>query len=649
MKPAPFPPANEWSRRATGIAIALLVAACLLAYCRTFSAPFVYDDDEVITGNHSIRHLWPLRHVLFPAGLTGTTVSGRPMVNLTLALNYVVSGLQPWSYHAFNLLIHVGSGLLLAGIIRRTLLRPALGGRFAATATALAFSTAALWLLHPLQTESVTYVAQRAESLMGFFFLATLFAYIKSIESRTPVRWLAWSVVFCALGMATKEVMVAAPLLVLLYDRAFVAGSGRKALCARPRYYTALAATWLVLAALVFGTNGRGDSAGFAAGVSPWHYALTQCGALVHYLRLALWPQPLVFDYGDRVVQRLAEVWPQAVAVGALLGGTAIVLWRRPAWAAGFLGACFFAILAPSSSIVPVATQTMAEHRMYLPLAAVIVGLALILHRIMGRHAASLLAGVAALAAGATFARNEDYQSRRQLWADTAGQRPENPRAHNNLAIELVAAGEHDRAVAELREALRLRPAYTDARNNLANELLRRGALADAIEQYEQVLQAQPGFVLALDNLGFAYLQAGRMGDAQRCYERALLLDAGDASAHSNLGYIFRQRGDPAEALRHYAVAAQLQPSEVDAQRNLGDTLMALRQAPAAAKAYADAIRLRPTDAGLRFNRALALAQSGRFAEASDEVAAALRLQPDFPEARRLAAQLQYRVDRARE
>ncbi|QYM78754.1 tetratricopeptide repeat protein [Horticoccus luteus] len=636
-------PADDWSRRSTWLAIALVTTACLLAYHRTFSAPFVYDDDEAIIGNLSIRHLWPLSNVLLPGGLTGTTVSGRPVVNLTLALNYALSGLNPWSYHAFNLLIHLGSGLLLAGITRQTLRCPPLAAHFDRTASALAFAAAALWLLHPLQTESVTYVAQRAESLMGFFYLLTLFAFITSINARHPTRWLVTSVAACVLGMATKEVMVTAPLLVVLYDRTFISHSWTQAVCRRPRYYGALAATWLVLAALVLGTGGRGDSAGFATQVSPWHYLLTQGDAICHYLRLTLWPHPLVFDYGDELAHHLSEVGPQFLSTAALFAGIFWILWRRPAWTPAFLGAAFFIILAPSSSIVPISTQTMAEHRMYLPLAAVVVGVAVVLHRLMGRKAAWMLAGAAAIAGGMTFMRNEDYQTRLRLWADTVTKQPDNPRAHNNLAIELIAAGQHNQARAELQEALRLRPGYTDARNNLANELLRRGAVAEAIAQYEIVLRAQPDFVLALDNLGFAYLTTGRTDDAVRCYMRAIQLDADDATAHSNLGYIFLQQGAPARALPHYAAAAHVRPSEPEAQRNLGDTLMALHQAAEAAAAYADAIALQPADAALRFNRALALAQCSQFSEARKEVSIALRLQPGFSEARRLAEDLQRR------
>jgi len=308
------------------------------------------------------------------------------------------------SYHAVNLAIHLLAALTLFGLLRRTLARmggagsagqgrptpppdthlPAPGpsaGALAAAgdaarqsdAAALAFAIALLWALHPLQTEAVTYVVQRAESLAGLFFLLTLYGFVRAVESGKPPRarhWFLASIVTCLLGMASKEVMVSAPLIVLLYDRTFVAGSFAEACRRRGRYYAGLAATWLLLAWLVLGTAGRGGTAGLGTPV-PWSaYALTQGQAIVRYLQLAAWPHPLVFDYGTSVVRSWVEAWWQTTAVLALLGLAIWALFKKPR--TGFLAAAFFVILAPTSSVVPVATQTMAEHRMYLPLVSVI-------------------------------------------------------------------------------------------------------------------------------------------------------------------------------------------------------------------------------------------------------------------------------------
>lgn len=203
---------------------AVIVLAALWAYRGTYRDPFVFDDLPSISENASIRALWPPWAPLAPPS-HGTTVGGRPLANVTLALNYALSGTDPWSYHAVNVLIHILASLALFGLIRRTLGLPLLGGRFARDATPLACAAALVWCLHPLQTEAVTYIIQRVESLMVLFYLLTLYLFVRSVEEPEKARWRVGMVGACLLGMATKEVMATAPCLVLLYDRTFLAGS----------------------------------------------------------------------------------------------------------------------------------------------------------------------------------------------------------------------------------------------------------------------------------------------------------------------------------------------------------------------------------------------------------------------------------------
>ncbi|HSY54782.1 MAG TPA: hypothetical protein VK785_10065, partial [Opitutaceae bacterium] len=185
------------------------------------------------------------------------------MLNFTFALNYALGDLNVRGYHWFNLLIHTLAGLTLFGIVRRTLLRqgyggqalvrPALSGRFGADAVPLALAVAVIWVVHPIQTEAVTYVSQRAESLMGLFYLLTVYCFIRGASATGERRdsqvirplssclWLLASVLSCFLGTLSKETIVTAPVMVLLYDRTFVAGSFREAWRLRWRYYSGLA------------------------------------------------------------------------------------------------------------------------------------------------------------------------------------------------------------------------------------------------------------------------------------------------------------------------------------------------------------------------------------------------------------------------
>lgn len=161
-----------------------LVLATAVVYRGTLAAPLIYDDRLWITWNPSIQHLGSIVDVLAPP--PGSVVFGRPVLSLSLALNYAVSGENAWSYHLANLGVHMLAALALFGIVARTLdLRPALVP-FARDRTLAAFAVALLWALHPLQTESVTYVIQRAESLMGLFYLLTLYCFIRGAAAPAP-------------------------------------------------------------------------------------------------------------------------------------------------------------------------------------------------------------------------------------------------------------------------------------------------------------------------------------------------------------------------------------------------------------------------------------------------------------------------------
>jgi len=697
------------------------VLAGVLAWSNSFSGALVFDDVPAITGNPTIRRLWPIWEPL-ALRRTDLTVSGRPLVNLSLAVNYALSGTSAWSYHALNLCIHLLAGLTLFGIIRRTLrgdgrretgdgtcgtgLRPPLSGLRGADATALAFAAALLWMVHPLQTEAVTYVIQRVESLMGLFYLLTLYCFIRGVEgvhreegagrrgqggqtlqaigqrsvadehtdprpstldfrpgtarpppcslplapresaSLSPKVWFALSVLACLLGMACKEVMVSAPLIVLLYDRTYVAGSFRESFRQRWRFYMALAATWALLAWLVASTTSRGGSAGFGTAVTWGEYGLIQCQAIVHYLRLAFWPQPLVFDYGIVEVRNLSTVAPQALLLAALLAATIFALRRVSAL--GVLGAWFFLILAPSSSIMPVATQTIAEHRMYLPLAAVAVGGVIALHALVRRPAVTAAIAVAlALPLGwATARRNTDYRSEFSIWNDSASKRPDNARAHNNLGSIWLKQGDIPAAVRCFTRALELQPYYASAHFNLGLARLGAGATAAAVAQFDQARAIEPDSVDIRLNLGIALLQLGRADDSRQHFEAALRLQPDSADAHNDLGLALAQLGRTQEAISHYEQALRLQPELPQAQVNLAGALGKTGRVDEAIAHYEAALRLQPERAETHCALADAHAGRGDAAAAEREYREAARLQPDYVEAHFALGNLLARTNR---
>lgn len=551
MPLVPSPPAPVFSRRNTLLAVAALGLAGLAVYANSLDAPFFFDDSIAIAENPTIRHLGDLATVLSPPA-NGSGVTGRPLVNLSFALNYAVGGTTVRGYHVANLLIHVLAGLTLFGLVRRILVSWHSAGRHpmpAETATGWALAVAGLWLVHPLQTETVTCVIHRTESLMSLCLLLCLYAVVRSVQSPQPGRWYAVAVAASLAGMATKEVMVVAPVLVYLFDRTWIAGSWTEAWRRRKTLHAGLAATWLLLAFLLLRTGGtRGTAAGFGLGVTPWTYALTQCEAITTYLWLSIWPQNLIVDYGTAVVTHASEVIPQGLAMLALVGGTAWAVWRRPV--AGFLGAWFLIILAPSSSVVPLVSQPIAEHRMYLPLAAVVVSVVAALHAWLGRRALLLCLALAVGLGARTVVRNGDYRTEVSIHSDTVAKVPENVRALNNLGNALARAGRPAEGLATLQTARRLEPENAAVHGNLGHvlDLLGRGPEAEAAMR--EALRLEPGRTKVRYNLGNVLLRLGTPPEAVTQYREAVRQEPDDPEIRHNLGIALALAGQTDEGIR---------------------------------------------------------------------------------------------------
>ena len=683
------------------IGAALIVAAVALAWSNSFSAPFELDDESSIATNPTIRSLASL-HWLTPPGSGGQTVGGRPVLNLSFAIDYAIGGLDVRWYHLTNVAIHALAALTLFGLVRRALLCPTVAERHRRAAFPIALAVAMLWAVHPLQTQAVTYIAQRAESLMTLFYLLTLYGFVRATD-RGPAgaglqpssvsglagieksfvrrlldrRWFVFSWAACLLGMGTKENMVSAPIVVLLLDRAFVAGCFAAAWRSRRAFYLALASTWVLLGLLVLSTGGnRGGSAGFDVGVGWLSYTLTQFPAFVRYAALCFWPDPLVFDYGAFFVTHAAAVaWP-GVFVGLLIAGTAYTLWRHPK--IGLLGATAFAVLAPTS-LVPGTLQMIVEHRMYLPLASVVVLASLGCEALVRPHVRwllPLLVGLATVALGGmTFARNRVYRSEFALWQDTAAKAPENPRAHNNLGLALFNAGQVDAAIAEFRRTIELQsnhafahanlgvalltqrrweeaashlasaiaadPHYFSARVNLGHALTQLGRKNEAVAQYRAALGDDPTANDACTNLAALLLDDGKTQEAEALLRQVLLAVPGLAEAHYHYARVLEKSDKLSEAEAEYREASRLKPQFADAHLALGNTLSQRGNLRDAEVSYREAIRLDATLAEAHFALGNLLAGQQQFEAAMTAYNEALHLDPGHVQARNNLANCQ--------
>jgi tetratricopeptide (TPR) repeat protein len=629
----------------------LVVAAGLLAYSNSFRGVFLFDDMGSITENPTIRHLWPIWRCLSPPRHGGLTVEGRPLINLSLAINYAIGGIQVWGYHVLNLTIHILAGLTLLGILRRTLHQPILRGRFGAAADELALAAAVLWTVHPLQTESVTYVIQRTESIMGLFYLLTMYCFIRGAESpprghgkgfmgngswRRP--WYGLSVTACVLGMASKEVMVSAPLMVMLYDRAFLSGSFREAWRRRWQLYLGLASTWILLGFVV--ASGQLPATSINAqrhDLHWWAYLAIQPRVILDYLRLCVWPAPLALQHEWVTDNAWLSLVLPAIVIGVLVAAS-VWAWRRsPAssgtrqvW--GFVGAWFFLILAPTSSVVPLLSP-MYEHRMYLSLAAVVSLLVVGLYSLLGGRSRAVFALMAIALGFLTWRRNLDYRSEVIFWQDTTAESPHSAFAHYSLGVALGRAGRVREAIAEYREAVQLQPDYADAHNNLGVALAQVGAAQEAFEHYEQVLRMKPGNAEAHYNWGNALVRLGRLRDAIGHYEQAVRINPNFAKAHNNLGIALGEAGAVQEAIEQWQLAVRIQPDYAEAQYNWGNALVRLGRLQEAIGHYERALQISPDFAEAHNRLGVVLWKTERVQEAIGHWESALRVKPDYAEA----------------
>jgi tetratricopeptide (TPR) repeat protein len=651
-----FPIRSPAAPRGTvyGIAV-LLVGATLVPYLNSFTAPFLFDDLKWIVNDPQVRDI--------SSDWRRLDLGQRPVVFLSLAINYALGHLDVRGYHLFNFAVHAVAGLALFGIIRRTIdLRNGRSGRDL-PAVSLAFTIALVWLVHPLQTQSVTYVIQRCESLMGMFFLLCLYCVIRGAQATRGWPWYSAALVACLLGLGCKEVMATAPAVILLYDRAFLSPSWRDAARRRGLLYVLLFGAALMLAAAMRSTILETEgSAGFGyKDVTPLAYLQTQPGVILYYLRLAVWPYPLCLDYAWQPATSPAEIYPPGAAVLALLAASLVAFRYRP-WL-GFLGLSFFLVLAPTSSIIPIRDMAV-EHRMYLPLAPVVVLAVLIgfwfTERLVKDPTARQLARVGPVTiavlvlAGLTMSRNLDYCDPLRIWTRVVAVAPHNSRGHFSVGANLNLQGDSQGAMACFERAIALAPDYARAHGNLGILRIGQGDLERGEEHLRRAIELKPNYATALTSLGNVSARQQNWRQAASYYRQALHSEPYHAEARRNLALALLRMDRPAEAIAVLREAVRLNPHATDVRLQLAwvlatspddrvrDGREAVRLAEEArhqagnqhwpvwdalAAAYAEAGRF--DDARRAASRCLDLARSARPEESLDEFETKLAMYRD--------------------
>lgn len=700
------------------IVAAVLAISIGAVYGRALNVPFIYDDDATIVRNPSIVSLWPIIGTQGHAGPLNPApdlpTSGRPLVNLSFAINYAFGGLNPIGYHLVNVVIHFLTSLLVWAIVRRTLLLPYFANRFATSANWLAFAVAMLWALHPLHTEAVIYATQRTELMMAVFYLATLYCSLRhwltfplpfsegpgegsssrpqrkkkdnkiSVAAPHRTTWLTLAILACLAGMASKEVMVSAPLMVLLFDRTFISGSFASALRRSWPLYASLATTWILLAFLMVNAP-HGETAGFGLRIPTHVWWLTQTKIFLMYLKLAVWPWPLLVYYEFPQLETFAAAWMYVLPVLVLGIATLVLLWQnRPL---GYLATWVFVILSPTS-LVPIVTEVAAERRMYLPLAAIVV-LAVFGGWLLAEKVGQSLRGpakkssatvkqqgsgvllrvvlpafvVAVLFALVDVKRLNAYRDEKTLWREVIHHQPDNVVAHNNLSdllihagllseavsatqelldlkpdqpvtlnnlgVALTQMGRHAEAAEKLQRAVQLKPDYADAHNNLGLALTNTGRHEEAIKEFEKTLALQPNHPNAIFNKGIALTNMGRYPEAIEQYERVLRLQPNLTNARTNLGVTLSLSGKNPQAIEQFQLVLKADPDNIDAHNNLGLISSAAGQSDDGIRHFEQALRLGAHRSDIHHNLAEMYRHVGRTGDAIQHYQAAVRLRPD--------------------
>lgn len=598
-------------------------------------------------------------------------ISRRAFVELSWNINHALFGNSIAAYHAVNIAIHSGAALALFFLARLLLQSRQLAAEIRNYATQLAFFIALIWCVHPLNTQAVTYITQRYESLAGLMILLTLLFASKAASvhdanehgTRQAWPWFAAAIFVGILAVFSKEIAASVGLLALLADRTFIAGTFGRALRKRWWFYLAL----LLLPALYSCTDSgvvkqlfseAGDfasNAGFkSTNFTPIQYLFVQGGVILHYLRLSIWPHPLCFDYFDWLpAKSLLSDAPYAAIVGLLALATLWALWKRPA--IGFLGAVFFIILAPSSSIIPI-RDVAVEYRMYLSLIAVIAllvvpGWLMLVRRTRGpdskRGAAVIgiaFATLVTLVFGAlTIARNNDYSDALELLGKAAELRPGNPRNYRNMAAVLVTRTERphyrEEALACYARATELVPDDIEGHIYYARIATDLGQLQTALDRYTFALTRKPGDAVLLWRRGGLHLQMGNAAAAETDLQQSIQANPKIAEAHKLLAVTHLVAQRRSDAIAEYRKAIELEPQNATYVLGLAFALSSDPQNKADANTlFERATKLSPDDASTWATWGLALVEQGALADGRARLEKALELQPNNPEYQRRVA-----------
>ena len=587
------PKAPTYSSKYVGDILKWLFLALIvfLIYSNTLVSPFVFDDVQFIPDNRNIRITNLTFKDLTKAAFDGPS-SYRPVAKISFALNYYFHRYNVFGYHLVNILIHITTGILLYLFVQMTLglLSRRSGNTFY---NWIPFFTAMIWLVHPIQTQSVTYVIQRMNSMAAMFYILSLLLYGKARLTNNRKKkgvLFAACIISGLLSFGSKEIAATLPFFLFLYEWYFFKDLNRDWL---KRHLLPIGGILLILLFVSFFYLGGNPFEKILADYKTYPFTLTErvlteFRVIIYYISLLILPHPsrLNVDYDFSISHSLMDPPSTLLCLLLISGLIGLAFYRaKKGLLLSFAILWFFGNLVIESSVI--ALDIIFEHRTYLPSMFVCLLVVTLMFRYIKPKGLSIgiLCAVTIIFSLWAYERNGVWRDDMTLWADCSKKSPNKARPHTNLGVALWQRGKTKEAMDHYSKALRINPNYIDAHNNLGIILRRQGRLEDAATHFSAVLRIDPDYREAHNNLGNTLSGLGRFDNAITHYKEALRIDPHDAIAHYNLGNALGNQEKFKEARTHYEAAIRIKPDFPEARRNLQRTLQLISKSVDVSKA----------------------------------------------------------------
>lgn len=578
----------------------VLAGAVLLLYWPTLDYPFVFDDGHNIVNNPHIRMDEISLKNIVDAGFKSPTPN-RPLANISFAFNYYFQRYHAAGYRLINILIHIMSGIFLYFLLRITLniLSP---GSTGSCWRWTPFFAALIWLVHPLQTQSVTYVVQRMNALAAMFYILCLLLYaLARLTERQSKKRSLYAGCFIAglLALASKENAAMLPVFIFLYEWFFFQDMSRPWLKKHLSHFAVIFGVIVLVVFLFLGSHPllKIISGYEGRGFTPAQRMLTEFRVVIFYGSLMLFPHParLNLDHDFPLSLSLLSPFTTLLSIAAIAALAVLAFYWAPKERFLSFGIIWFlGNLVIESSIIPL--EIVFEHRTYLPLMFGIPVCVMLAGRCLKSDWLKIPAMIAAVAVCAawTYDRNAAWHDEVVLWQDSVKKSPGKARPHYNLGLALEAAGRSDEAIQSYLQAVRIDPNYAEAYNNLGVAYADKKMLPEAVRYYSLSLRINPAFDRAHHNLGLALARQGKLNEAVRHFYEALRINPSYANAHHNLGIALAKMGRLDEAVGHLQKAVHIKPDFAEAYNNLGLAQARQGNLRQAVESFSEALRIRP-------------------------------------------------------